>query len=125
MQTLAILPVKRFAAAKQRLATRLDPGARELLAEAMVRDVLSALAQVSRLDGIVVVTSEARALAPARAAEAHVIPDSEESGQSAAVALGIDHASEIGAQRVLLVPGDCPALRPAEVDELLVETTGG
>jgi len=124
MQTLAILPIKRFSAAKQRRAGGLEPGAREVLAEAMVRDVLSALSQVRRLDGIVVVTSEPRALAPARAAEAHVIPDAEEAGQSAAVTLGIEHAEEIGVERVLLVPGDCPALHPGEVDELLVEPHG-
>jgi 2-phospho-L-lactate/phosphoenolpyruvate guanylyltransferase len=121
MQTLAILPVKRFAAAKQRLTPDLEPGTREILAEAMVRDVLTALADVRRLDGIVVVTSERRALAPARAADAHVLPDAEEAGQSAAAAAGIAHALEVGAERVLLVPGDCPGLHPGEVDDLLAE----
>src|SRR5215207_1645277 len=115
MQTLAILPVKRFAAAKQRLTPSLEPGTREILAEAMVRDVLSALADVRRLDGIVVVTSERRALPPARAADAHVLPDAEEAGQSPAVTAGVAHALEVGAERVLLVPGDCPGLHPGEV----------
>jgi 2-phospho-L-lactate guanylyltransferase len=87
----------------------------------MVRDVLSALADVRRLDGIVVVTSEPRALAPARAIDAHVLPDAEEAGQSPAAAAGIAHALEIGAERVLLVPGDCPGLHPGEVDDLLGE----
>ena len=121
MHTLAVLPVKRFGAAKQRLAEGLEPGARESLAEAMVRDVLSALGQVRRLNGVVVVTDEPRARAPALASGAEVLPDSDEAGQSPAASLGIARARELGAERVLLVPGDCPTLDAAEVDDLLAE----
>ena len=42
-----------------------------------------------------------------------------EAGQSAAARRGIRAAVARGAQRVLLVPGDCPALEPEEVDALL------
>jgi 2-phospho-L-lactate guanylyltransferase len=48
-----------------------------------------------------------------------VVPDSREAGQSPAAEAGIERALARGAQRVLLVPGDCPALDPAEVEELL------
>src|SRR4051794_23889216 len=119
MHTLAVLPVKRFTAAKQRLAVGLEPWARELLAEAMVGDVLTALGRVRGLEGVVVVTDEPRAIAPARAAGAEVLPDRTEAGQSPAAVAGIERATELGAERVLLVPGDCPALDADEVDELL------
>ena len=65
MHTLAVLPVKRFTAAKQRLAEGLEPWARQVLAEAMVRDVLTALGRVRGLGGVLVVTNEPRASAPA------------------------------------------------------------
>ena len=121
MHTLAVLPVKRFTAAKQRLAEGLEPWVRQVLAEAMVRDVLTALGRVRGLGGVVVVTNEPRAIAPALAAGADVLPDEHDAGQSPAAAAGVARASELGAERVLLVPGDCPVLEPAEVDELLAE----
>ena len=57
-----------------------------------------------------------------RRAGARVVHDPVEAGQSAAAARGIAAALERGAERVLLVPGDCPALDPAEVSALLART---
>jgi 2-phospho-L-lactate guanylyltransferase len=85
----------------------------------MVRDVLSALPQVRGLGGLIVVTNETRARGPALAGGAAVLPDAEEAGQSPAASAGIARAVALGAERVLLVPGDCPMLDAAEVDELL------
>ena len=48
-----------------------------------------------------------------------------EVGQSAAALRGVRTAVARGAQRVLLVPGDCPALDPAEVDALLASAAAG
>jgi 2-phospho-L-lactate guanylyltransferase len=121
MPTFAVLPVKRFGQAKQRLGARIAPGARVALAEAMVEDVLSALRRVSGLDGIVVVTGEPRAAALAAVAGVEVVDDKRDLGQSHAAALGIARAMELGADRALLVPGDCPALDPAEVEALVTE----
>lgn len=117
MRAAAVLPVKSFRAAKTRLGTAV--ASRPTLAEAMVGDVLDALARVAALDDLIVVTAEPAAAAAARAAGAHVVHDPEEAGQSAAAARGIAAAGERGAERVLLVPGDCPTLDPAEVAELL------
>lgn len=119
MRTFAVLPVKRFDMAKQRLSGGLDPAARAGLAEAMVRAVLAALRRSAGLDGLVVVTDEERAAAPARQAGAEVLPDADEAGQSPAAAAGVARAVALGAERVQLVPGDCPALDPAEVGALL------
>ena len=58
------------------------------------------------------VTAEPAAADAARAAGARVVHDPAEAGQSAAAMLGIAAAD---ADRALLVPGDCPALDPAEV----------
>lgn len=119
MRTLAILPVKGFGRAKQRLRDAVPDGPRAGLAEAMVADVLAALGRVEGLDGVIVVTAEPAAAALGRDAGAEVVHDPAEAGQSAAAALGIARALERGADRVLLVPGDCPALDPADVARLL------
>jgi 2-phospho-L-lactate guanylyltransferase len=124
MKTLAILPVKRYARAKQRLAPELDNDARAALAEAMVRDVLRALARVEDLAGLILVTQEPRAAALGPAFGAVVVGDPDEEGQSEAAGLGIARARQLGAERVLLLPGDCPALEPGEVDALLRAHTG-
>lgn len=119
MRTIAVLPVKGFASAKQRLAAGLTPDQRQALAEAMFRDVLTALAHTSQIDGVFVVSAESRARAIAREHGVRVLADAEH-GHNAAALVGVDAALEVGADRALLVPGDCPALDPREVDRLLV-----
>jgi 2-phospho-L-lactate/phosphoenolpyruvate guanylyltransferase len=120
MRTLAVLPIKSFERAKQRLGSAVSE--RPRLAEAMAADVLDALAAVRGLDGVVVVTAEPLAARAAQAAGAQVVHDPREAGQSAAARLGIAAAIRAGAERVLLVPGDCPALDPEEVEALLSRT---
>lgn len=117
--TYAILPVKRFAAAKARLGADLAAGTRRALAESMVTDVLMALRRTQAIDEVLIVTSEPTAEAIGHGYGATVIPDDAEDGQSAATQIGIEHAIAHGAGRVLLVPGDTPALVPAEVTQLL------
>ena len=119
MRTVAVLPVKTFARAKQRIADAVEGEHRRELAEAMVADVLAALGQADGVEGVVVVTAEPRAQVLAREAGATVVLDAREDGQSGAVRTGIDVALAGGAERVLCVPGDCPALQPTEVEELL------
>jgi 2-phospho-L-lactate/phosphoenolpyruvate guanylyltransferase len=117
VQTVAVLPVKRFADAKQRLSNGVASGTRRALAEAMLTDVLVALRRVSRLDEVVVVTAEPAAEALALGYGARPVFDHLEDGQSAAAAIGLREAA--GADAALLVPGDCPALDPRQVDALL------
>jgi 2-phospho-L-lactate guanylyltransferase len=119
VRTAAVLPVKSFAKAKQRLGEAIGGPDREALAAAMVGDVLAALARVPRLDDVIVVTAEPVAAGEAERAGAVVVHDPDEWGQSAAANRGIDSALAREAGRVLLVPGDCPALEPAEVTRLL------
>jgi len=117
--TYAILPVKRFAEAKERLADDLSAGTRRALTESMVTDVLMALRRTKSIDEVLVVTSEPTAEAIGHGYGATVIADHVEGGQTAAALIGIEHAIERGAARVLLVPGDCPALDPVQLAELL------
>ena len=87
MRTVAILPVKSFGRAKQRLGVAVPD--KPALAAAMLADVLAALARVPELDEVIVVTAEPAAADAARAAGARVVHDPVEAGQSAAAALGI------------------------------------
>jgi 2-phospho-L-lactate guanylyltransferase len=65
------------------------------------------------------VTRERSVAAAARYLGATVIEDTAEDGQSVAAELGIARALADGFDRVVCVPGDCPALDPAELAELL------
>lgn len=121
--TFAILPVKRFSAAKQRLADELAAGTRRALAEAMLTDVLMALRRTPAVQEVLLVTSEPAADAIGRGYGAHVLEDTQETGQSAAAMIGVAAAIEAGATRALLVPGDTPALDPAELTALLGRPT--
>jgi 2-phospho-L-lactate/phosphoenolpyruvate guanylyltransferase len=119
MRTLAILPVKSFGAAKQRLADRLAHGSRQALAQAMLSDVLTSLRQVPEVEAIAVVTADRTAESAAMGPGVRVLRDAEEAGQSRAAQVGIDHAESAGYERALLVPGDTPLLDAAELSSLL------
>jgi 2-phospho-L-lactate guanylyltransferase len=121
MRTAAILPVKRFAEAKQRLGRSVADPLRLELARAMVDDVLAALARTAALERTILISSELTLSGCAREHGALVLADTAESGQSAAVSLGIEYALAQGIERVLCVPGDCPALDPDELESLLAQ----
>jgi 2-phospho-L-lactate/phosphoenolpyruvate guanylyltransferase len=119
MRTLAILPVKSFGAAKQRLAPALGSLSRHALAQAMFSDVLASLQRVQGLDGVAVVTADPAAEAAAGGEGVLVLRDTAQAGQSAAASIGIAYALAEGFERALLVPGDTPLLDPGEVASLL------
>jgi 2-phospho-L-lactate/phosphoenolpyruvate guanylyltransferase len=118
MSTIAILPIKTFAEAKQRLADELKPGPRKALVEAMFSDVLIALRRSVGISEIVVISADHGAQRIAGGHGATVLED-DTSGHSEATILGIAHALERGIDRVLLVAGDCPLLDPDEIDALV------
>jgi 2-phospho-L-lactate guanylyltransferase len=122
VRTAAILPVKRFARAKQRLGASVTDSLRLELARAMVSDVLLALHETPSIECTIVVTREDSVAAAARRLDALVVPDTDEESQSAAVSIGVASAVAAGFERVLCIPGDCPALDPVELDSLLLDT---
>lgn len=115
---LAILPVKSFDQAKQRLRDALGPLPRRALVEAMFSDTLIALRRTASLGGVLVVSGDRTAQRIAEGHGAYVIDD-DQRGHNQAAARGIARALELGAERVLLVPGDCPLLDPSELEALL------
>jgi len=125
MRTVAVLPIKRFAAAKQRLAEDFAAGTRRAIVEAMITDVLIGLRRSRQIDQVLVVTGDPAVEALAHGYDAHTVHDPEDTGHSHAAQVGVREAIARGARRVLLVPGDCPAIDPKEIDALVARAAGG
>jgi len=111
----AVVPVKEFAGAKQRLAPVLSAPARAALYAEMLDRVLAALAAARGIDGIMVVTNETRL---ARR-DVRVVPDRAGTGQSAAVAQGARILAAEGCRAMLTVPGDVPLATSAEIEQVI------
>ena len=124
MNATAILPVKRFGAAKQRLAAGVGKERRAAIVAAMLEDVLEAIGATRLVERTIVVTSEPRAVELATAAGAEIVADPDEGGHSGAALAGMARAREIGAECALLLPGDCPLLDPRELERLLTGVPG-
>jgi 2-phospho-L-lactate guanylyltransferase len=124
LNAIAVLPVKRFGAAKQRMAGGITGGQRRDLAEAMVADVLEAIGAARSIERTIVVTGDPIAQELAAAAHAEVVPDPEDAGHVQAAQAGIVRAEADGAERVVLLAGDCPLLDPRELDRLLTGVPG-
>lgn len=120
----AVLPVKRFDAAKQRLAGGIDGERRRELAGAMVADVLAAIGDARTVERVIVVSGDPLAQELAAEAGAEVVPDPEDAGHVPAAQAGIARAEVEGAERVVLLAGDCPLLDPRELDRLLTGVPG-
>jgi 2-phospho-L-lactate guanylyltransferase len=113
----AVVPVKRFAAAKQRLRQVLSSRERQELAQAMMRDVLSALAEYPAIAGIVVVTCDEKAAGIAIAAGAEVVRTGSDEGYSAAAEAGVA-ALRGRASTAVILPTDLPLVRGEDLARL-------
>jgi 2-phospho-L-lactate/phosphoenolpyruvate guanylyltransferase len=118
MQATAVLPVKRFGAAKRRLGDAAGSG-RPALAEAMLSDVLDALARSERVRRVIVVSGEPAARAEAVERGVEWIDDPDDAGHPQAARLGVAAALEAGDACAALLPGDCPLLDPVELDRAI------
>jgi 2-phospho-L-lactate guanylyltransferase len=131
MRATAIIPVKRFGTAKQRLLDALDRPQRAALVKAMLADVLAAITAAEAVERVIVVTGEGRAeriaLTHARRAAVpiEVLREPADRGHSEAATLGIVRALAHGAGCTALLPGDCPLLDPAELDAALARMRPG
>jgi 2-phospho-L-lactate/phosphoenolpyruvate guanylyltransferase len=123
MRTAAILPVKSFTQAKQRLRYDLAAHDRRALVEAMFSDALVALGRVPSLERIVVVSGDRAAQRIGAGYGASIVED-DERGHNTAALRGIEMLLEDGIERALLVPGDCPLLSPDDLNALLTHPAG-
>jgi 2-phospho-L-lactate guanylyltransferase len=114
-----VVPVKRFAVAKSRLAAGVEATRRPELVAAMVADVLEAIGAARSIERTIVVSQEPVAAELAAAAGAELLADFDDSSHIAAALAGIEAAKAAGARCVALLPGDCPLLDPRELDKML------
>lgn len=121
MKAIAIVPVKRFAEAKQRLAPGLGDQQRQALAAAMLGDVLDAIGAARAVERTILVSGDplAQEIAAQATAKIEVVPDPADEGHNLAAKAGIARAEADGASCVVLLPGDCPLLIPRDLDRLL------
>jgi 2-phospho-L-lactate guanylyltransferase len=111
----AVVPVKEFAGAKQRLSPVLSAADRARLYADMLDRVLDALAAARGIDGILVVTNEVRL----KRRDIRVLADLERAGQSAAVAQGARLLAAEGRRAMLTVPGDLPLATAGEIEQVV------
>jgi 2-phospho-L-lactate guanylyltransferase len=116
----ALVPVKRLAEAKGRLAALLSEDERSRLALAMLEDVVRVLQSVPRIDHVAVVSPDEVALDRARALAAEPIV---EPPVCRGVNQALSHASTAlaarGAQALLVLAADIPTALPSDIDALL------
>jgi 2-phospho-L-lactate guanylyltransferase (CobY/MobA/RfbA family) len=115
-----VVPVKPFTLAKRRLASVLTEAERAMLARAMLCDLLSLLAQCSRVSGVLCVTREPQVLELAAASDAEVLPEAQP-GLSNSVAQAARHLAEQGHGAMLVLPTDIPLATSAEVDMVIAK----
>jgi 2-phospho-L-lactate guanylyltransferase len=116
---MILVPVKNLENAKERLAPVLSRAERRNLAEAMLQDVLEAVAGVNQRTRVGVVTSDPFAAALARRHGFTIIPDPANLSESDAIAHATEHCITGGEDSTLVIPGDIPLLQPADVEQVL------
>ncbi len=113
-----LIPVKDLSHAKQRLAFAMPQAERTRLARAMLEDLFAAVARVRAAVTVFVVSSDAHALAAARARGWECLAETSQHSESRSV----DAASRICAARgitaLLRLPIDIPLVRPADIESI-------
>ena len=119
MRGILFIPVKSLTTAKQRLAVALDQGRRSQLAEAMLRDVMTAAAGVRGSIDVALVTGDARAHAMANEFGFMVIDDPRNESETAAIEMATAWCEQRGYDTTVVVPGDIPLITGDELQRVL------
>jgi 2-phospho-L-lactate guanylyltransferase len=122
LHTTAIIPVKRLESAHERLSEAVPAQERRRLAEAMFRDLLAKIRRSRYIDDAIIVTSDPAAARHARWLDHTVLERDRDAGHSEDASAGAHLAKSRGAERVVLLPVDCPMLDPGELDAHLGDT---
>jgi 2-phospho-L-lactate guanylyltransferase len=115
---MILVPVKNLKNAKQRLAAVLDQPARTALAQAMVHDVLEAVAGCAGQPEVAVVTNDAFASDLARHFGFQIIRDDANASETAAIEMATRVCESQGADETLVIPGDIPLVTSNELEKI-------
>jgi 2-phospho-L-lactate guanylyltransferase len=119
MRGMLLIPVKGLAAAKQRLAEALTQSQRAQLAEAMLRDVMTAATGVIDRIDVALVTGDARARALSDEFGFSVIDDTRNESETAAIEMATAWCEARGYDTTIVVPGDIPLITSDELHRVL------
>lgn len=119
MAAALLVPVKPMGNAKQRLAEALDQPHRTQLAEAMLRDVLTAASGVSHRLDVFLVTGDSPAKTLARELGFGIIEDRRNESETAAIAMATAWCEEHGYDTTVVIPGDIPLVTSAELNTVV------
>ena len=125
MKVSALIPVKGFRNAKQRLSPLLDAADRELLAEVMFRDVLKQVLKARGLVETYVVTGDSKVAEIATSLGAQLIREEVEKGETDAVDFARSELKQLNREAVLIIPGDMPLVRSVDIEEVLAQVPEG
>lgn len=119
---MILIPVKKLAGAKQRLAAVLDQATRTELAQTMLLDVLETLAAWTSRPEVGVVTSDSFAVDLSRRFGFDVIPDDANRGETDAIEMATKVCESRGVENTLVIPGDIPLIQAWELQKILEAT---
>ena len=125
MKVSALIPVKGFTNAKQRLSPLLDGADRELFAEVMFRDVLKQVLKAQGVEETFVVTGDDKVAEIATRLGAQLIREKAERGETDAVDFARLELKQLGREAVLVIPGDLPLVRSNDIEAVLAQIPNG
>lgn len=120
----AVIPIKDFVNAKQRLSGVLSPSERRALSQAMAEDMLACLQGASGLGGVLLVSDDPGADLLAYRYGADII---REAGGSCGLNAAIEQAAQwllaAGASQMLVLHGDLPLINLPDIDTLVASAS--
>jgi 2-phospho-L-lactate guanylyltransferase len=116
---MILVPVKNLNQAKQRLSAILDQPARTELAQAMLQDVLDAIASWAGRPQVAIVTCDAFALGLASKHGFEVIADHANTGETDAIAMATHVCEMRGVDNTLVIPADIPLIPAWELEQIV------
>ncbi len=118
---MILIPVKNLSTAKQRLAAVLDQPARTELAQAMLHDVVGALAAWTGRPTCALVTGDPFALELARQYDFEIIADPANPGETGAIEMATELCVARGVDSTLVIPADIPLIQASEIKQILTQ----
>jgi 2-phospho-L-lactate guanylyltransferase len=119
MNGILLIPFKNLATAKQRLAAALNQQQRSQLAEAMLRDVMTAATGVSARIDVALVTGDASAQQMAEEFGFLVIEDTRNESETAAIKMATARCEQRGYDTTIVAPADIPLITSDELQRVL------
>jgi 2-phospho-L-lactate guanylyltransferase len=119
MKRWVIVPVKRFKAAKSRLAPAVSESRRRVLARALLNHTLTILRGLAGIQGILVVSRDRSVLAIARKFGAVGVPEGACDGLNRALVRASTEAIRRGADSILILPTDLPLLTREDLNRAM------